>query len=1119
MARTHAAVVASRPPETVDIAIITILSEEYAAVRKRLKNTRHDPGTQEQPNQYAWTLGEIERADGGSYQAVLAMAGSPGTTSSSLATSKTIVRWKPRYVLLVGIAGGMMREELALGDVVVSSIIRAYEYGKIQEGRFEPRPDFQYKVDGSLLRNALSLSSKPWQKGLRRKPVVATARSKVLTGPVASGDKVVDDVSSDFFAAVAKSFPKLLAVEMEGSGAAAAIEAASEEGHRVGFLMIRGISDMPPAASSNQQGLARARTQRAAGGTQVRDRWKQYASDAAAHFAVYLVENAWPVPPQVTENAGDREPGGQSENEAMRTRDFRDRATEFGELQIDELPANKELGSPTGSGAARTRKASPSGAPRVPHIFMLQAESRQLFEQMIAPWVVTRWEQNAFGINAVVEISGALPGTNNRKETGRLFVVQLKSTEEEAELEVLRATTGDMRYWLNHSLPVLLVSAHLPSHKLRYRWIDDRLLLELRSRAPTFWSQATVTVPMTERLEQSTLPELEAAVARFRARERAIHPARFFLLRQQVLDKAEKLQSLALESGVESVRVVVDQVRLELRASAYMVAIAGPQRVGKSTLLNALLGMDISPVADYPTTAVPLLFEAGEQQSATVLMESGTRTVVQASSDALRPFAAQQENDANGKGVRLVQVTLPNEMLARGVTLVDTPGLHDASPSVREVTKSALENADAVLYVLDASLGAKFKIGQPEVEDLTALQRSKERVLVLLNQADALDDTRRAPLCEYLEKQLKKYGLWDALPVKPLFVSGRDAWDARRKGEAPPAAFRDLEDELWGHLLRNRSTGLHRLTSATARLMDACATTESLLSDRAEKGAESGQIDKARRTCELARKKATNVEEQWQQQSNQEIATYLFAQMRSRADTLSTELENIPAKGTFPTSEILRERLEQEVLTDAREVWAYIQQKISQLAQEQGEIVQRALAESQSALGLPKSVSIVMALPQALPAIDLSLPEAQLGFWGGLLGFLVNPFVGVATTLLGLIIGRDVAIERRRRRAITDIRKRYADAQSAAYHHIITQAHERVLAAGPSLLAQVHGRLETFINDAQRRIQRLGTPLSPDASARLHAVATSVVELRKEVEAVAKDVTYLADASETTTTA
>lgn len=344
MARTRSA--ATRGAlEAVDIVIITILQEEYEAVRQRLKNVRRDPGTEEQPNLYAWMRGEIERVEGGSYRVVLAMAGSPGTTSGSLATSRTIARWRPRYVLLVGIAGGMKREGLSLGDVVVSSLIRAYEYGKIQEGRFEPRPDFQYPVDGSLHRTALSLKVAPWQKGLGRRPAGATGRSKVLAGPIASGDKVVDDVSSDFFAAVAKSFPKLLAVEMEGAGAAAAIDAAQEEGRSVGFLMIRGISDMPPAASSRQQASGRNKLKKSSGGTEVRDSWKVYAANAAAHFAVYVVARGWPVPPLSGVDAQDWESVSKRDREEARARYFHYLETECGEIQLDGLPADEELGS------------------------------------------------------------------------------------------------------------------------------------------------------------------------------------------------------------------------------------------------------------------------------------------------------------------------------------------------------------------------------------------------------------------------------------------------------------------------------------------------------------------------------------------------------------------------------------------------------------------------------------------------------------------------------------------------------------------------------------------------------------------------------------------------------
>ncbi len=63
--------------------------------------------------------------------------------------------------------------------------------------------------------------------------------------------------------------------------------------------------------------------------------------------------------------------------------------------------------------------------------------------------------------------------------------------------------------------------------------------------------------------------------------------------------------------------------------------------------MNALLGVEISPVADYPTTAVPLLFDSGERSEATVIFSDGTTTSVAPTAESLRPSAAQQESSSS----------------------------------------------------------------------------------------------------------------------------------------------------------------------------------------------------------------------------------------------------------------------------------------------------------------------------------------------------------------------------------------------------------------------------------------------------------------------------------------
>ncbi|WP_348304915.1 hypothetical protein [Methanothrix sp.] len=73
-------------------------------------------------------------------------------------------------------------------------------------------------------------------------------------------------------------------VEMEGAGAAAAIEQAGCQGITTRFMMIRGISDLPRAKGKNK-------------GRKERDAWKAYASNAAAAFVMGWIAEGLTMPP------------------------------------------------------------------------------------------------------------------------------------------------------------------------------------------------------------------------------------------------------------------------------------------------------------------------------------------------------------------------------------------------------------------------------------------------------------------------------------------------------------------------------------------------------------------------------------------------------------------------------------------------------------------------------------------------------------------------------------------------------------------------------------------------------------------------------------------------------
>ena len=124
------------PNAPVDFVLITALREELAAVLAKLPRHRRLPPTAEDIRIYYWSEIETLFADGSTYKysiIILSLLGM-GRLDAANAASDAIKRWNPRYVLLVGIAGGLAANKVRLGDVLISEQVVDYELQK-----FNPR--------------------------------------------------------------------------------------------------------------------------------------------------------------------------------------------------------------------------------------------------------------------------------------------------------------------------------------------------------------------------------------------------------------------------------------------------------------------------------------------------------------------------------------------------------------------------------------------------------------------------------------------------------------------------------------------------------------------------------------------------------------------------------------------------------------------------------------------------------------------------------------------------------------------------------------------------------------------------------------------------------------------
>jgi nucleoside phosphorylase len=269
----------------VDFVLVTALEEERDAVLDKLPGYRKLPPSIDDIRTYFWGELPVTFSDGGTgtYRVIVMPLLGMGRVQAAAATKDAITQWHPRYVVLVGIGGGMAAQGVSIGDILIADQIVDYELQKLTPQGPQVRWEV-HRTDPRLLSACHNFIGESWQDLVRlRRPT--RSNLKRHTGPIASGDKVI--AFGDVLEKYREVWPRLVGVEMEAAGVATATFQSAEA---PGFLTVRCVSDL----ADEQKDSADI------------EKWRSYACEAAASFAIALLRSG-PVSLQ-NENLTNTEP-------------------------------------------------------------------------------------------------------------------------------------------------------------------------------------------------------------------------------------------------------------------------------------------------------------------------------------------------------------------------------------------------------------------------------------------------------------------------------------------------------------------------------------------------------------------------------------------------------------------------------------------------------------------------------------------------------------------------------------------------------------------------------------------------------------------------------------------
>ena len=217
--------------------------------------------------------------------------------------------------------------------------------------------------------------------------------------------------------------------------------------------------------------------------------------------------------------------------------------------------------------------------------------------------------------------------------------------------------------------------------------------------------------------------------------------------------------------------VRLEEILAQVSRPEMNVVAVGEFKQGKSSLVNALVNVDVCPVDDDIATAVNTFVRFGEERRAFAVLGSPQNPEAEPSRVPIDPkqvrsYATEQGQMDPNVMVRGVEIELPRKLLQDGIVLIDTPGVGGLGSTHAAASLKAMSAADAALFISDASQ----EYTRAEMEYLAQAVEMCHTIICVMTKVDLYPAWRK--VLEINQGHLGRLG-YGHLPIFPVSSSLR----------------------------------------------------------------------------------------------------------------------------------------------------------------------------------------------------------------------------------------------------------------------------------------------------------------------------------------------------------
>jgi len=232
----------------------------------------------------------------------------------------------------------------------------------------------------------------------------------------------------------------------------------------------------------------------------------------------------------------------------------------------------------------------------------------------------------------------------------------------------------------------------------------------------------------------------------------------------------------------------------------FNLAVLGSFNRGKSTLMNAILGMDRLPTGILPHTSVITTVTYGSREKVLIRC-AGWPIAQEIPLEKLAQYVTEQGNPSNYREVISAEIQIPSEILRQGLYFIDTPGAGSGIAANSAATEGFIPEIDAAIFVCSF----ESPIGENELRFLHRVYDEVRRVFVVINKLDLLPQKDCDEVIRFAEQRLDAE--LGAANYDLFALSARSGLDAKLSGDARAFAssgLPQLEQAVWAFLQKDK---------------------------------------------------------------------------------------------------------------------------------------------------------------------------------------------------------------------------------------------------------------------------------------------------------------------------